>query len=225
MSSFFPEKNLEIYLETGGFPKIFSLQQPYLLLQEYFNDIILRDVLKRVHSRTPDAIKQVVKMTFDTCGSELSYRKIAATTSLTVDTVKTYLTACEQAYLLFSCPFFAFSEKKRLLKQKKYYPIDSGLRSAITSTTGRDMGKNLELIVFLALKQKYGHVFYWQEPHQGAVDFIIMQGNNIIPYQVTWHGEEPRHEKALHHFYTLYPQANEAIFITKENIEAFLEAQ
>ena len=39
----------------------------------------------------PDAIKQVAKMTFESCGSELSYRKIAAVTGLTVDTVKSYL--------------------------------------------------------------------------------------------------------------------------------------
>ncbi len=44
-------------------------------------------MLKRVHARAPDVIKQVVKMTFETCGSQLSYRKIAAVTGLTVDTV------------------------------------------------------------------------------------------------------------------------------------------
>jgi len=41
-----------------------------------------------VHARTPDAIKQVAKMAFDSCGSELSFRKIAAVTDLTVDTSK-----------------------------------------------------------------------------------------------------------------------------------------
>lgn len=221
----FPQETLETYLTTGGFPKALTVKHPYPLLQEYFNDIILRDVLKRVHSRTPDAIKQVVKMTFDSCGAELSYRKIAAITDLTVDTVKSYLTACEQAYLLFSCPFFAFSEKKRSLKQKKYYPIDSGLRYAITSPSGRDLGKSLELMVFLCLKQRYGSVFYWQEAHQGEVDFVVTQGNTIIPYQITWHGREPRHEKALHHFYAAFPQSSEAIFITQSNAQAFLEAE
>ena len=221
--SFFPKKTVEDYLVEGGFPRALTFEPPYQLLQEYFNDIILRDVLKRVHSRTPEAIKQVVKMVFDSCGSELSYRKIAATTGLTVDTVKSYLEACEQAYLLFECPFFTFSERKRLLKQKKYYPIDTGLRYAITGTHKRDLGKSLELLIFLHLKQSYEQVSYWREGGQGEVDFVVMQNQMITPYQVTWRGVEPRHEKALNYFYEAFPQANEAIFITQENAEAFLK--
>ncbi len=217
-----PEKNLEDYLLSGGFPRPIFFDHPYQLLQEYFNDIILRDVLKRVHARSPDAIKQVAKMTFDSCGSELSYRKIAAVTGLTVDTVKTYLEACEQAYLLFACPFFAFSEKKQLAKQKKYYPIDTGLRYAVTNTTGRDYGKSLELLVYLRLKQTHDKVFYWQEIHRGEVDFIAVRGNQITPVQVTWESVQPRHEKALIHFYEAYPEAAEAVLITRENAGEFI---
>ncbi|MFT3742089.1 MAG: ATP-binding protein [Gammaproteobacteria bacterium] len=218
----FPKNNLENYLISGGFPRALTFDESYQLLQEYFSDIILRDVLKRVHGRTPDAIKQVAKMAFETCGSELSYRKISAVTGLTVDTVKSYLQACEDAYLLFSCHYFAFSEKKRQSRQKKYYPIDSGMRYAITNTQGRDLGKSLELVIFLRLKQYYEQVFYWQEIHQGEVDFVATRGTSIVPYQITWEGPEPRHEEALQHFYENFPQADEAVFITRDNAEAFL---
>jgi hypothetical protein len=219
----FPKNNLEDYLHSGGFPRPLTFEQPYQLLQEYFNDIILRDVLKRVHARTPEAIKQVAKMVFESCGSEVSYRKVAAVTGLSVDTVKSYLETCEDAYLLFACHYFAFSEKKQLNRQKKYYPIDSGMRYAITSTTGRDLGKSLELMVFLRLKQMYKQVFYWQELHHGEVDFVVRQGSAIIPYQVTWEGPQPRHEKALQYFYENFPQANEAVMITRENADSFFE--
>src|SRR3990167_9191667 len=218
----FPERTLTDYLMTGGFPRPLTYEKPHQLLQEYFNDIILRDVLKRVHSRAPDTIKQVAKMTFESCGSELSYRKIAAVTGLTVDTVKSYLEACESAYLLFACHYFAYSEKKQLRKQKKYYPIDSGMRYAITSTTGRDLGKSLELMVFLRLKQTYEKVFYWQELHKGEVDFIAIRGKTIVPYQVTWKNPEARHEKALQHFYEHFPEANEAVLINRDNAHEFL---
>lgn len=218
----FPKNSLQDFLIAGGFPRPLLFEKPQQLLQEYFNDIILRDVLKRVHARTPDAVKQVARMAFESCGSELSYRKIAAVTGLTVDTVKSYLEACEEAYLLFTCHYFAFSEKKRLNKQKKYYPIDSGMRYAVTNTTGRDLGKSLELMVFLRLKQTYEKVFYWQELHKGEVDFVAMQGNTIVPYQVTWEGPQPRHEKALQHFYESFPQASEVVYITRDNADKFL---
>ncbi len=216
----FPNSSIEDYLTAGGFPRPLTFPQPYQLLQEYFNDIILRDVLRRVNARTPDAIKQVAKMTFETCGSELSYRKIAAVTGLTVDTVKSYLAACEDAYLIFACQFFAFSEKKRLSRQKKYYPIDSGLRHAITH--GRDIGKSLELMIYLRLRQSNENVYYWQELHKGEVDFVTVNGSAIVPYQVSLNGPEPRHEKSLQHFYEMFPQAGEAVFISKENAADFL---
>lgn len=217
-----PQNTLEDYFTSGGFPRPLTFEQPYQLLQEYFNDIILRDVLKRVHARTPDAIKQVAKMAFESAGSELSLRKIAASTDLTVDTVKSYLEACEQAYLLFACPYFSFSERKQQLRQKKYYAIDTGLRHAVTNITGRDWGKDLELLVFLKLKQTYKRVSYWQELHRGEVDFIIMKHNTIVPYQVTLRHIEPRHEKALSAFYQAFPQAAEVIYITLDNAEKFL---
>jgi uncharacterized protein len=218
----YPEKTLENYLHSGGFPKPLFFEHPYQLLQEYFNDIILRDVLKRCQARSPEAIKQVAKMIFDSCGSELSYRKIAAITELTVDTVKAYLEACEQAYLIFACPFFAFSEKQQQAKQKKYYPIDTGMRYAITNTSGRDYGKSLEMLVYLHLKQTHERVFYWQELHHGEVDFIALTGNEITPYQVTWNQPQERHEIALSNFYKKFPQANEPVFIHRDNAEDFL---
>lgn len=217
-----PKKKLADYLLSGGFPRALTFEPSYQLLQEYFEDIILRDVLRSVHARTPQAIKQVVQMIFESCGSELSFRKIAAVTGLTVDTVKTYLEACEEAYLLFACPYFAFSEKKRLSRQKKYYPIDPGLRRAVISSGGQDLGKSLELLVFLRLKQRYQQVFYWQEPHRGEVDFVVVEGKTITPYQVSWNKIEPRHQKVLEHFYEEFPQAEEALFITRDNAAEFL---
>ena len=217
-----PEKKIEDYLMSGGFPRSLLSPKPYILLQDYFNDIILRDVLKRVHARTPEAIKQVAKIAFESCGSELSYRKIAAVTGLTVDTVKTYLDACEHAYLLFSCPYFSFSEKKRLARQRKYYPIDAGLQHAVMTRTGKNLGKNLELLVFLTLKRNKESVFYWQDIHHGEVDFVVVRDDKIIPIQVTWEKPQPRHDRALRCFYEHFPQASEAVFITQDNIEHFL---
>lgn len=218
----FPENSTENYLTTGGFPRALSFEHPHQLLQEYFNDIILRDVLKRVNARMPDSIKHVAKMAFESAGSELSFRKIAAVTGLTVDTVKSYLEACEGAYLLFACHYFAFSEKKQLSRPKKYYPIDSGMRHAVVTTTGRDLGKSLELMIYLRLRQMYDQVFYWQELNKGEVDFVAVNGKIITPYQITWKGIEHRHERALEAFYREFPQANEAVFITKENADQFL---
>ena len=218
-----PKNNFENYLNSGGFPRAIIADNPTQLLQDYFNDIIFRDVMRRVNARSVESIRQVIKMAFESCGSELSYRKIAAVSGISVDTVKTYLEACEYAYLIFPCHFFAFSEKKRLAKQKKYYAIDTALRKSIISTSNRDLGKNLESLVFLHLKKHSEQVYYWQETHKGEVDFVTVNKNIITPYQVTLKEPEQRHYKALDSFYSHFPQAEEAVFINSGNAEDFLE--
>ena len=220
---FLPKNNFQDYLNTGGFPRALVAEDPIQLLQDYFNDIIFRDVMARVNARSVESIKQVIKMTFESCGSELSYRRIAAVVGISVDTVKSYLEACEYAYLIFSCQFFAFSEKKRLAKQKKYYAIDTALRKSVINTNNRDLGKSLESVVFLHLKKHNEQVYYWRETHQGEVDFITVNKDDITPYQVTLDHPEQRHYKALDCFYNHFPQAKEAVFINSDNVEDFLE--
>lgn len=220
--SLFPDRELEDYIQIGGFPRAIMLENSYQLLQEYFQDIILRDVLKRVRARSQDSIKHVAKMAFESLGSSFSYRKIAAVTGLTVDTVQTYLEACESAYLLFECQFFAFSERKRQARDKKYYAIDPGLRFAVTNTNRRDFGKSLELLVYLKLRQQNEQVFYWQVTNIGEVDFVTLNGNKITPYQVTWGEIQPRHSAVLQSFYTEFPNAEEVVFINAGNAASYI---
>lgn len=212
-----PKGTLEEYLLLGGFPRPLTHDEPQKLLREYFNDIILRDVIQRVKARSQESVMQVAQMAFETAGSQLSYRKIAAATQLSVDTVKLYLGACQEAYLLFSCPYFAFSEKKRASRHKKFYPVDTGLRHVATTTNSPDLGKSLEILVFKNLYQRYGQVYFWEEAGKGEVDFVTLEGNVITPYQVTWLDTKERHTKALNAFYEAFPHAQPLRIINKDN--------
>jgi len=222
---FFPHKTITDHLLQGGFPAaLLSPTEPeaMAILTGYFQDIIIKDVHVRSAARSSNALMQVAKMIFDTCGSELSLRRIAQATALSVDTVKSYLELFEQAYLILPCPFFSFSEKKQMARNKKYYPIDPALRTAVTNTAGRDLGKSLELLTFLRLKQTHAQVFYFSGEKGSEVDFVTMEGTKITPYQVSLYGMQPRHHQALEHFYTLYPHADEPISIDLNNAENFL---
>ncbi len=130
------------------------------------------------------------------------------------------VSACEAAYLLFSCPYFAFSERKRASRNRKYYPVDTGLRRVVVTRTGADNGKALECAVHLALRRAFGQVFYWREG--GEVDFVVQAGGRIIPIQVTWDAPTERHHRAMEDFYERFPQAEETVFVTGRDFEASL---
>ncbi len=215
------DADLDAYLMGGGFPEPAAMPEGERLLRQYFYDIIERDVRERLGGRSSLAIRQLVQMTYESAGAELSLRRIAAATGMAVDTAARYLEACEDAQLLLSCPYFAFSARKRASRNRKYYPVDTGLRRVVVTRTGRDRGKALECAVHLGLRRRFGQVFYWRDG--GEVDFVVHHEGRVIPVQVTWQRFTERHQRALDGFYEHFPQAEEPLWITADSFEDILE--
>ena len=203
------------YLHRGGFPEPTTSGDGDLLLRQYFVDIVQRDVRERVGARSSLALRQIVQMVFESAGSELSLRRIAAASGVAVETVAAYLEACEQAYLLFACPWFAYSERRRSHRNRKYYPVDTALRRVAVTRTGRDVGKALECATFVELKKRFGDVFYWRM--FGEVDFVVQTRSAPTPVQVTAEGATERHLRSLDAFYEAFPHANEAVIVTMDD--------
>ncbi len=207
------------FLRDGGFPEPLTLSDGDELRRQYFDDIINRDIRERLGARSSQPIRQVAQMAYEAAGSELSLRRIAAAAGLAIDTAGSYLTACEDAYLLFGVPFFAFSERKRAAYNRKYYPIDTGLRRVVVTPGPQDTGKTLECAVAVVLRRRHRDVYYWRG--DGEVDFVVQDGGRVVPIQVTLEGPQPRHDRALRSFYEQFPQADEAVFVTLDGFAAW----
>lgn len=216
-----PRPTLSDYLSAGGFPTAVRTQDPAGYLKELFRNIVLRDIAPRVRARSTIGLLQVVSAVYQSVGSELSLRRLGAATGLAAETVGQYLEACEAAYLLFACPFFSYSQRQTAHRQKKYYAIDTALRAAVSGTAGRDRGKALENMIYLALRREGFDVAYWRD--NGEVDFVIKSGQSVTPIQVSWDGSRPRHQKALDEFYARHPHAGEPIHIDANNAVSTLQ--
>ena len=215
-----PDGTVTDYLHRGGFPEPVKSTDADMLLRQYFVDILQRDVRERVGARSSVGLRQIVQMVFESAGSELSLRRIAAASGVAVETVASYLEACEQAYLLFPCSWFAYSQRKRARRNRKYYPVDTALRRVAVTRTGRDAGKALECATFVELRKRHGDVCYWRGA--GEVDFVIPSGAGPTPVQVTLHGAGERHLRALDDFYESFPHGAEAVTVTLENFPGVL---
>lgn len=210
-----PEGDLEMFLSEGGFPRALTHENAPRLLRQYFTDIIERDVRRHVAARSSNLFAQVAKAVFDSAGSELSARNLVKRVDTSVDTMLTYLDALTKAYMILPCPFFTFSEQKRLVRNTKWYPIDCGLRASVVTPKGVDLGKNFETVVFHALRRTHREVYYWRG--DGEVDFVTLEGNSPRPIQVSWDGIKDRHKKAVQEFCVKHSSALEPLFITKDN--------
>ncbi|WP_459938472.1 ATP-binding protein [Desulfonatronum parangueonense] len=211
---------LEQFIHLGGFPAALGFPQPKKLLQQYFSDIIEKDIRERVSARSSRPLQAVAKMVMESAGSTLSLRRIAGALQLSPETVSHYLQACEDAYLTFSCSYFAYSEAKRVRHNRKYYAIDTGLRRAISTRVGQDLGKDFENLVYLTLRRKTTDISYWKG--KGEVDFVVNTTNGITPIQVTYSEPQQRHDDALAEFYGQFPHANEAIYVSPESFDELM---
>jgi uncharacterized protein len=212
---------LEQFIRLGGFPAVLDFPQPGKLLQQYFLDIVEKDIRERVSARSSRPLQAVAKMVLESVGSALSLRRIAGALQLSPETVSHYLQACEDAYLTFSCSYFAYSETKRVRHNRKYYAIDTGLRRAISTRTGQDLGKDFENLVYLALRRKTADISYWKG--KGEVDFVVNTTAGVTPIQVTYDEPQRRHDDALEEFFHQFPHANEAVYVTPESFDELLD--
>ena len=137
---------------------------------------------------------------------------------MTDDTTALYLQAAESAYLAFACPYFAWSARQRTTRNRKWYPVDTGLRRAVVTRTGADRGKQLECATFLALRRRHREVFHWR--NGGEVDLVVLHENKPLPVQVTWDKPQERHHEALDAFYRAHRDAHEAVFVTAASFAA-----
>lgn len=211
-----PDASVETFIRSGGFPAVLDFPEPERLLQQYFVDILEKDIRERVQARSSRPLQAVAKMVLESVGSEMSLRRIAGRVGLSPDTVSHYLQACEDAYLIFGCPFFAYSEAQRMRHNRKFYAIDTAMRRAISSLGGQDLGKDFENLVFLLLRRKTSEISYWRG--KGEVDFVVNSATGAIPIQVTYGEPQQRHEDSLAEFYQAFPHANEAIMVTPETL-------
>jgi len=165
------------YFNEGGFPE-FLKQGRYEILQELFEDIITRDIITKYGIRETKIIKEMAIYLLSNISKEISFNSLKRLFGLgSTNTAITYVSYYEDSYLLFTVPKFDYSYKKQLVNPKKIYSIDIGLSKSVSASFTGDMGRILENIVFLALRNKYKEIFYFKEDNE--CDFVIRKMGKV----------------------------------------------
>ena|SRR3989344_2847331 len=185
-------ESFEEYLTNGGFPQYLKIKR-IEILQELFNDIIARDISVRHKIRNEKALNQLALYLLTNIGKEFSHNSLKKIFGISVNTIISFISYFEDAYILFTIPRFDYSYKKQLVNPKKIYAIDNGFVNANSSSFSGDKGKMLENAVFLSLRRKYKNIFYFQEKKE--CDFLVKENNKIVKaiqvcYQISEDNQE-----------------------------------
>jgi len=182
------QSSFEEYFTTGGFPEYLK-QRRLEILQEFFEDIVIRDIVVRYGLREARTIKELALFLITNSGKYFSYNKLKEYFKLgSTNTVISYLSYFEDSYLFYTVPKFEYSYKKQLVNPKKIYSVDIGLSAAVSTTFSSDRGRMLENLVFLHLRRRYKEIFYFKG--KGECDFIIKEKGKVtfaiqVCYQLT----------------------------------------
>ncbi len=174
IKSFFQE-----YLKLGGYPEIVKINDP-TLLEQYFKDIIYRDILPRYSIKKIKEIRELCLFLTSNLGSIHSYSRLQNLIGVkSLNTVKTYLEILEEVFLFFRINLFDYSIKRQIYNPSKIYIIDTALGNSISFKFSENIGHIYENLVFLELKRRNKEIYYWKSKKGKEVDFLIKKGLNI----------------------------------------------
>jgi predicted AAA+ superfamily ATPase len=167
------------YLEAGGFPEVLKIGDT-TLLEQYYKDIIYRDVITRHGFKNIKELKELSLFLAANPGTIQSYKNMQRIIGVkSQNTVKNYLEALNDVYLFFSMDLFDYSLKRQIYNPSKIYCIDAALSNSISFKFSRNIGHIYENIVFLELLRRNREPYYWKSKKGREVDFVIREGLNI----------------------------------------------
>jgi hypothetical protein len=196
-------KLLDEYLEFGSFPKVVLIEEgKEELLNNYFRDILIKDVQSRFKVREPVKLEELAKYYLTNIGTLQSFNRVRKLLNLSLDTVERYSKYFTVARLIFFVPKFSFSVREQILNPKKVYCMDTGLRNIVSFKFSEDLGRIVENVVFLNLLFRNKEIYYWKDKQQREVDFVLKSGLEIeqliqITYASSEEEIEVREKKAL----------------------------
>lgn len=181
------------YLKYGGMPGIITLRNDNNLYENamrgIYNTVFMKDVVEKNKLIDATLLEKVLKFLMSNIGSLISSKKIAdfltsQGTKVTHNTILSYLTMLENAYIIYKVPRYDIKGKELLKTLEKYYIIDTGIRNVILGFRDSDYGHVIENIVYFELLRR-GYDVAIGKTDTLEVDFIATNSNEKKYYQVT----------------------------------------
>lgn len=165
------------YLNLGGIPEYIKTGIS-VVLNALVDDILMRDIAVRHAIRDITSLRQLTTFLITNIGNLISANKLVGMFDIkSPATFLEYFSFLQDAYLLEFVPIFNHSLKVQARNPKKVYIMDMGLYTENSISISDNMGRRLENLIFLHLRRKYKHIFYYKD--KGECDFITMEKNTV----------------------------------------------
>lgn len=179
---------LDNLLKFGSFPEIVLKTDNEIrheILINYYESILIKDCILNKKIRDGKSFKEAAYYIFNNLAALYSYNNLSKIININDVTLKEYVQAMQDAFLIYEVQQFAYKIKQQLSSKRKLYAIDNGLINAISLNFSENKGKLFENLVFSEIrKTTRGEVFLYNETKE--CDFMIKQDNTIIAVQAAY---------------------------------------
>lgn len=172
------------FMHQGGFPELVRQEDELKdkVLQEYFNVMVLRDLIERYQISNSSTLKYFCKRVIGSSGGEFSVNKIynelkSQGYQVGKDTLYLYQNYVEAIYLNRFINKYSHSVVKAESSQKKCYVIDQGIGAALDYKLSQDKGRLLETTVALELLKQGKQIAYQQNGSE--CDFVVIEKGEV----------------------------------------------
>jgi predicted AAA+ superfamily ATPase len=186
------------YLQEGGYPETIgnSIAENNLLLQEYFNAVLYRDIIDQERPANFSYLRYLFHRIADNTGKTIALRKIffelkSRGYSLSQGSLYQMADLAEAVYLYKRISRWDTSLIKRENAEKKCYFIDNGMLTALNNRFSQNWGALLENVIFWHLYRQYGNIyttdiFYYKDANHECDFVLYREGGNALPIQVCY---------------------------------------
>ena len=169
--------------------------------------MIFRDVIERHQITNTALLKYFINFLLKNIAAPFSINKFyndikSQGHKIGKDTLYSYLTYLEDAFLIFTVPIFTESLRHMQTTPKKTYAVDNGLVIANTFNLSENLGKLLENQIYLDLRRQGKKIFYYHTSDGYEIDFITQDKQGVYEMiQVVWDASDgltaKREQRAL----------------------------
>ncbi len=177
------------YLKFGGFPSSFQLDNKTQYLNDLFDSIVFKDIIRSFEIKNVDLLIRLTLYLVSNIGQLVSASSIVKylkkdAMNVSVNTIYNYISYLEEACLIYGVKRKDLTDNRLLNQSKKYYLVDLGFREAILKKD-IDMGQSLENIVYFELLRR-GYEVNSGKYKNKEIDFICMKDAKKLYIQVTY---------------------------------------
>lgn len=185
-------RRLGEYIRRGGFPATcltaYTDDQVYAIVRDIYNSTIFTDIVRRNSIRKVDQLERIVRYTFDNIGRTFSASGItkylkSQSRSIDAETVYSYLSKLESAYILHRCSRYDLEGKEILKTQEKFYLADTSLRYAVLGYRPDSVAAMLENLVYVELLRR-GWQPYIGKIGTAEIDFVASKQDRVMYIQI-----------------------------------------